>query len=151
MCLLSAGQPRRARRSPQRGQITSALLYNSGRKPSETRGTCLAVARFGIPVALCNERGAGLGAAIMTDPAFRGESAVEYFKELVDGALARQHIGAGELTAFYVVHLLAGFLQQPADRDEQPLAFRLAQALEAGGTRQRTNLRQIGDLSLFIS
>ena len=51
--------------------------------------------------------------------AFRGESAVEYFKELVEGALARQQIGAGELTAFYVVNLLAGFLQQPADADEQ--------------------------------
>jgi hypothetical protein len=87
----------------------------------------------------------------MSHPAFRGESAVEYFKELVDGALARQQIGAGELTAFYVVRLLAGFVQQPADRDEQPLALRLAQALEAGGVQQRTHLRQIGDFSLFIS
>src|ERR1700676_3715938 len=87
----------------------------------------------------------------MSHPAFRGESAVEYFKELVDGALARQQIGAGELTAFYVVRLLAGFLEQPAGHEEEPLALRLAQALEAGGVRQRTNLRQIGDSSLFIS
>jgi hypothetical protein len=87
----------------------------------------------------------------MSHPAFRGESAVEYFKELVDGALARQQIGAGELTAFYVVRLLAGFVQQPADPDEQPLALRLARALDTGGVRQRTNLRQIGDCSLFIS
>ena len=82
---------------------------------------------------------------------FRGESAVAYFKELVDGAIAHQRIEAGELTAFYVVHLLAGFLQRPADEDDAPLAFRLARALEAGGTRQRASLRQIGDLSLFIS
>jgi len=87
----------------------------------------------------------------MSQPAFRGESAEEYFKELVDGALARQQIGAGELTAFYVVRLLAGFMQQPAGRDDQPLGLRLAEALEAGGVRRRTHLRQIGDFSLFIS
>ena len=83
---------------------------------------------------------------------FRRESAVEYFKELVDGAIARQRIEAGELTAFYVVHLLASFMQRPVNADDDtPLALRLAQALEAGGPRQRASLRQIGDLSLFVS
>lgn len=81
---------------------------------------------------------------------FRRESAVAYFKELVDGALARQRIEVGELTSFYVVHLLASFLQRPAV-DDTPLALRLAQALETGGVRQRASLRQIGDHSLFIS
>jgi hypothetical protein len=80
----------------------------------------------------------------------RRESAIEYFKELVDDALARQRIGAGEMTAFYVVHLLAGFMQQPIDR-QQPLGIRLARALEAGGTEQRADLREIGDRALFIS
>ena len=87
----------------------------------------------------------------MGESVFRRESAVEYFKELVDGALARQRIAAGELTAFYVVHLLAGFLQRPAEEDEAPLAFQLARALESGGAQQRTSLKQIGDLTLFIS
>ena len=87
----------------------------------------------------------------MDDVVFRHESAVEYFKELVEGALVRQRIAAAELTAFYVVHLLAGFLQRPAEEDEAPLAFQLARALESGGARQRASLRQIGDLSLFIS
>ncbi len=86
-----------------------------------------------------------------TEAVFRRESAVEYFKDLVDGALEHQHVNAGELTAFYVVHLLAGFLQRPADNDGEPLALKLAAALEAGGLRQRTTLKQIGDLSLFIS
>ena len=86
----------------------------------------------------------------MSETVLRSESALEYFKQLVDDALARQHIAAGELTAFYVVHLLASFLQRPADHDE-PLVFRLAQALEAGGNRQRDSLRQIGDLSLFVA
>jgi hypothetical protein len=57
-----------------------------------------------------------------------------------------------ELTAFYVVQLLAGFLRRPADDEsDAPLALRLARALEAGGVSQRASLRQIGDDSLFIS
>ena len=44
----------------------------------------------------------------------RQESAIEYFKELVDDAIAHQGLAARELTAFYVVHLLASFLQRPA-------------------------------------
>jgi len=80
----------------------------------------------------------------------RRESAVEYFKEQVEAAMAHQGIVAGELTAFYVVHLLAGFLQKPAE-DDEPLALRLVRALESGGARQRDSLREIGDVSLFIS
>ena len=87
----------------------------------------------------------------MTDAVVRRESASEYFKELVEGALARQRIAAGELTSFYVVNLLTGFLQRPAEEDETPLAFRLAEALDAAGMRQRSSLKQIGDISLFVS
>jgi hypothetical protein len=87
----------------------------------------------------------------MTDAVVRRESASEYFKELVEGALAHQRIAAGELTSFYVVNLLTGFLQRPAEDDQTPLAFRLAEALDAAGIRQRTSLKQIGDLSLFVS
>lgn len=80
-------------------------------------------------------------------------SAVEYFKELVDGALEHQHLAASELTSYYVVQLLAGFLQRrPEDRDQdEPLAIRLAQALETGGVRQRLGLKEVGDVSLFVS
>jgi len=90
----------------------------------------------------------------MTQPVFRRESAVEYFKELVDGALSHQGLAAQELTAFYVVQLLTSFLQRPAvgaADDGKPLALRLAQALDSGGVQQRASLRQIGDASLFIS
>src|SRR5438094_4370425 len=86
----------------------------------------------------------------MAESVFRRESAVEYFKELVEGALAHQRLNAGELTAYYVVNLLTGFLQRPAS-DAAPLAIRLAQALESGGIQQRASLREIGDVSLFIS
>jgi len=87
----------------------------------------------------------------MSDAMFRRESAVEFFKDLVDGALAHQRITAGELTSFYVVNLLAGFLRRPAEEDDAPLAFRVARALESGGSQQRVSLREIGDLSLFMS
>ena len=46
----------------------------------------------------------------MGDAVFRHESAVEYFKEMVDGALAHQGLATQELTAFYVVELLTSFL-----------------------------------------
>ena len=84
--------------------------------------------------------------------ALRRESAIEYFKELVDGAIARQGLAARELTAFYVVQLLARFLQRPAeDEEDRPLAVQLALALERGGFEQRASLKQIGDLALFVS
>jgi hypothetical protein len=83
----------------------------------------------------------------------RRESAVEYFKELVDAALARQNIGAGELTAYYVVQLLAGFLERPSGdaAGGAPLACQLARALERAGPQQRASLKQVGDVSLFVS
>jgi hypothetical protein len=88
----------------------------------------------------------------MGETMFRRESAVEYFKELVDSALAHQGIVANELTSFYVVHLLAGFLERRADeRPDEPLGVRLARALESGGFHQRASLKQIGDVSLFVS
>jgi|SRR5579872_6359971 len=91
----------------------------------------------------------------------RRETAVEYFKKLVDEAIARQGLAATEPASFYVVQLLAGFVRQPAGEKVEtgetgwpgsaPLAVRLSQAIEAGGFRQRSGLREIGDASLFIS
>jgi hypothetical protein len=90
----------------------------------------------------------------MSEAVFRQESAVEYFKELVEGALNHQRLATHELTSFYVVQLLASFLQRPVGgdiHDDKPLAVRLAEALESGGMQQRATLRQIGDVSLFTS
>lgn len=79
--------------------------------------------------------------------------AVPYFKTLVDEALAHQRLTANELTSFYVVQLLASFLERSAESrdDDEPLALQLAHALESGGMRQRAGLKQIGDLSLFVA
>lgn len=90
----------------------------------------------------------------MGEAVFRRESAVEYFKELVERALTHQGLATDEHTAFYVVQLLASYLQRPVGgdiHDDKPLAVRLAEALESGGMQQRTTLRQIGDVSLFTS
>jgi hypothetical protein len=90
----------------------------------------------------------------MGDAVFRRESAVEYFKELVDGALSHQRVATKELTAYYVVQLLTSFLQRDVaavDHEETPLAVRLGRALDSGGLQQRATLREIGDVSLFIS
>jgi hypothetical protein len=81
----------------------------------------------------------------------RRESAIEYFKELVDGALANQHVDAGELTAFYVVHLLSEFVQRAGHGDNEPLGPKLVTALDSSGLGQRATLKQIGDASLFVS
>jgi hypothetical protein len=96
--------------------------------------------------------GTSLAGARMSEPIFCRESAVEYFKELVEGALVRQHVDASELTAFYVVQLLASFLRRADEPDDlEPLALRLASALEAHGPDQRLALKQVGDNSLFLS
>jgi len=90
----------------------------------------------------------------MSDAVFRRESAVEYFKELVDGALSHQRLAAQELTAYYVVQLLASFLQRRVnapEADQAPLAVRLGRALDGAGIEQRATLREIGDVSLFVS
>jgi hypothetical protein len=79
------------------------------------------------------------------------ESPVEYFKGLIDRALQHQRLDSSESTTFYIVQLLAGYVTAGGSLDDEPMALRLARALQTGGVRQREGLRQIGDLSLFIS
>ena len=77
----------------------------------------------------------------MDRPLLREQAPAEYFKELVDSALVRQHIQAGDLTAFYLVNLLCQFVRPDArsasDLDSEPLAIRLTRALQTGGSEQR--------------
>src|SRR5258708_27570780 len=90
----------------------------------------------------------------MSEAVFRRESAVEYFRELVDGALSHQGLATQELTAYYVVQLLASFLQRrftTGTDDGMPLALRLGRALDSGGKQQRASLKEIGDVALFVS
>jgi hypothetical protein len=82
------------------------------------------------------------------------QTPAEYFKELVDSALARQQTRAGDLTAFYLVNLLCQSVRLDARTSAdaaEPLALRLGRALESGGLNQRAQLRRLGDSSLFVS
>ena len=91
----------------------------------------------------------------MDRPLLREQAPAEYFKELVDSALVRQRIQAGDLTAYYLVNLLCQFVRPDArsanDLDAEPLAIRLTRALQTAGSEQRARLRSLGDFSLFIS
>ena len=88
----------------------------------------------------------------MADALLRSESPTEFFRELVEAAMQNQRVSAHELTSFYVVNLLTGFVHGDARADgDEPLGTRLARALQAAGVTQRHSLRKVGDESLFIS
>jgi hypothetical protein len=90
----------------------------------------------------------------MDDPLLRADTPAEYFRELVESALSRQHLQAAELTSYYLVNLLCEFVRPDARtrrEDGEPLALRLVRALESGGLEQRARLRSLGDFSLFMS
>ena len=91
----------------------------------------------------------------MAQQLVRHETPAEYFKELVDAALVRQRLQAGDLTAFYVVNLLTTFIhldrEVRASLEDEPLALQLSRALGAGGSGRRHALRVLGDVSLFVA
>ena len=90
----------------------------------------------------------------MERPILREQTPAEYFKELVSSALARQHLQAADLTEYYLVNLLCQYIRLDGRGDTEhgePLAVRLARALESDGSEQRARLRSLGDFSLFMS
>jgi len=90
----------------------------------------------------------------MTEGLFPNETPSELFRDLVESAMANQHLDAREHTSFYLVNLLTACVQQdrsPGLDDDAALGVRLAQALQAAGMAQRDGLRRVGDRSLFIS
>jgi hypothetical protein len=96
-----------------------------------------------------------MGETPMERPLLREQTPVEYFKDLVESSLARQHIQAGDLTEYYLVNLLCQYIRLDGaatlGADGEPLAVRLARALQSGGSEQRARLRSLGDFSLFMS
>jgi hypothetical protein len=90
----------------------------------------------------------------MAEALVRHESPTEYFRDLVESALKRQNLEARQLTSFYLVNLLTGFVhfdRSATPLEEEALGIRLVKAMQAAGIRQRDELRQVGDLSLFMS
>jgi hypothetical protein len=91
----------------------------------------------------------------MDDPLLQEQTPGEYFKELIESALSRQHLRATELTSYYLVDLMCRFVRPdrriPFNEDAgEPLALRLARALDSPGLEQRARLRNLGDFSLFM-
>jgi hypothetical protein len=87
----------------------------------------------------------------------RPESSAEYFKELVEKAIARQGVTSSELSSYYLVQLLDDFVapdQRYAEMEvekETPLAELLCYALASEGKRRFALLKFTGDLALFVS
>jgi hypothetical protein len=92
-------------------------------------------------------------------PIVFGQSAQEYFRELVANGLAHRRLRIQEGTEFYLVNLLASNLTSEAlfaarpdgTLDAEPLALLLKRALESQREERRRALKRLGDTSLFVS
>jgi hypothetical protein len=92
-------------------------------------------------------------------PILSPEGIQEFFRELLVAAIENQNARVQAETEFYLVNLLADFLQAEAlyVRDEagnverKPLAFLLKEALQEQGAPRLHLLRKLGDTSLFVS
>jgi hypothetical protein len=93
----------------------------------------------------------------VAEPIVQARSSLEFFKERVESACERQNLYPQPLTSYYLVSLLDEFTHfgrstaAEAMVSSEALGVRLVRALQSGGTDQRTGLKQVGDVSLFIS
>ncbi|CAL1240740.1 hypothetical protein [Candidatus Methylocalor cossyra] len=86
-------------------------------------------------------------------------SAREYFRDAITQAMLNQKVEAGEETVYYLVNLLAHFIQTerlfsstPEGIQLEPLALLYAEALEAARPQERAQLlRRLGDVALLIA
>jgi len=90
---------------------------------------------------------------------FVGQSPHEFFREMVSDALSHRRLRIEEVTEFYLVDLLAGFLERErlfveepdGTVSAEPLALILLRAYEADRRARRAQLRRLGDTALFVS
>ncbi len=95
----------------------------------------------------------------MSEGILFGKSAHEYFRDLVIDALSHRRVRIQPDTEFYLVHLLARFLERErlfverpdGTAEVEPLALVLMRALAAGAERRYQGLKRLGDTSLFVS
>ena len=98
-------------------------------------------------------------ADMQTGPRLVAATAQEYFRELVSEALSHRRLRVQETTEFYLVHLLARFLEsgelfaerEDGTRETEPLAMMLLRALGESRQRRYEGLRRLGDTSLFVT
>ena len=95
----------------------------------------------------------------MSDKILVGKSAQEFFRELVSDALTHRRLQILEETEFYLVNLLAQYLEKErlfaqlkgGEAQVEPLAMMLKRAIEGDREARWRNLKQLGDTSLFMS
>jgi hypothetical protein len=88
-----------------------------------------------------------------------GESAEEFFHEMVADALSHQRLRVRESTESYLVNLLVGFIDSESlfvarpdgSVEVEPLALTLLRALQARRQARFERLKHLGDTSLFVS
>jgi hypothetical protein len=88
-----------------------------------------------------------------------GKTAHEWFREMVAEALSHRRLEVQQVTEFYLVNLLAGFLererlfveQEDGSVQAEPLALILLRALQADRRTRAARLRRLGDTALFVS
>jgi hypothetical protein len=79
------------------------------------------------------------------------ESLLGYFGELVGSALKNQRVDANDITVYYLIQLLAGFVRTPSRILDESITLQLACASDLKGDERRKILRKIGDDLLFLS
>ncbi|MEM1177998.1 MAG: hypothetical protein AAGM22_06625 [Acidobacteriota bacterium] len=85
------------------------------------------------------------------------ETPIEMFRELVEGAIAHQHLAPSEESAFYLVNLLDGFVRPAgpyADLGappDQALCEILLHAVRSRGVQRFALFRLTGDMALFLT
>jgi hypothetical protein len=87
------------------------------------------------------------------------KSARVWFREAVGEVLAHRNMRVQEVTEFYLVNLLADFLESErlfvegsdGSVTSQPLATVLLEALRADRLRRARELRRLGDTALYLS
>ncbi len=93
----------------------------------------------------------------MAESLVRAQSPLEFFKEQVEAACEHQGVQPEPLTTYYVVALLNDFTHlgkstaADAMTSNEALGVQLARAMRSAGTGQHRGLKQVGDVSLFIS
>ncbi len=95
----------------------------------------------------------------VSDAILVGKTAHEWFREMVADALSHRRLKIQEVTEFYLVNLLAGFLEKEKLFVEEadgtiriePLALILLRAFEADRRTRAAHLRRLGDTALFVS
>jgi hypothetical protein len=88
-----------------------------------------------------------------------GKTAHEWFREMIADALSHRRMEIQEVTEFYLVNLLAGFLEREklfVEEEDgtvaaEPLALILLRALEGDRALRAARLRRLGDTALFVS